>query len=91
MFSALPLIADIARRGRHVSKVPQTDSCTAAKLFDHLVGAMAFHTDEPLVRFTVRLPSSDRKLKRYRPTSYARWDNGHEDNSPENGTCRTIA
>ena len=24
-------------------------------------------------------------------TSYARWDNGHEDNSPENGTCRTIA
>ena len=24
-------------------------------------------------------------------TSYARWDNGHEDNSPENSTCRTIA
>jgi hypothetical protein len=24
-------------------------------------------------------------------TSYARWDNGHEDNSPENGTCRTMA
>jgi hypothetical protein len=26
-----------------------------------------------------------------RSTSYARWDNGHEDNSPENGTCRTMA
>ena len=24
-------------------------------------------------------------------TSYARWDNGHKGNSPENGTCRTIA
>jgi hypothetical protein len=23
-------------------------------------------------------------------TSYARWVNGHEDNSPENGTCRTM-
>jgi hypothetical protein len=28
---------------------------------------MGFHTDEPLARFTVRLPSSDRKLNRYRP------------------------
>src|SRR5258707_12053279 len=26
-----------------------------------------------------------------RSTSYAGWDNGHEDNSPENGTCRTMA
>jgi hypothetical protein len=39
MFSALPSNSDITRRSRNVSKVPQTDSCTAAKLSDHLVGA----------------------------------------------------
>src|ERR1700737_2769887 len=39
--SALPLKADIQREGRHVSKVPKTDSCRSATaaLFDHLVGA----------------------------------------------------
>jgi hypothetical protein len=30
MFSALPSNSDIARRSRHVSKVPLTDSCVAA-------------------------------------------------------------
>jgi hypothetical protein len=39
MFSGLPLLADIARSSRHVSKVPLPDSCTAANtpLFDDLV------------------------------------------------------
>ena len=39
--SALPLKTDIYRKGRHVSKVPGTDSCTApdGSLFDHLVRA----------------------------------------------------
>src|ERR1700738_4405583 len=31
MFSGLPLKADIAQCSRHVSKVPASDSCTAAK------------------------------------------------------------
>ena len=31
MFSGLPLKADIAQYGQHVSKVPLSDSCTAAK------------------------------------------------------------
>src|SRR5258705_10097395 len=38
MFSAVASIADIAQRSQDVRFVPQTDSCTAAKLFDHLVG-----------------------------------------------------
>ena len=37
--SALPHKADIKRCGGDVRFVPQTDSCTAAKLFDALVGA----------------------------------------------------
>jgi hypothetical protein len=36
--SGLPHLADIFPIRRHVSKVPQPDSCNAAKLFDHLVG-----------------------------------------------------
>jgi hypothetical protein len=41
MSSGLPLKADIAQCSRHVSKVPQPDSCTqqTTGLFDHLVGA----------------------------------------------------
>jgi hypothetical protein len=39
MTSGLPPGADIVSAGRHVSNVRQTDSCTAAKLFDRLVGA----------------------------------------------------
>jgi hypothetical protein len=37
--SALPLIADLRRKDRHVRKVPEADWCTAARgtLFDHLV------------------------------------------------------
>src|ERR1700680_3390687 len=36
MFSALPPNSDIARRSRHVSKVPTTE---VTRLFDHLVGS----------------------------------------------------
>src|SRR4051794_37354790 len=35
---ALPSV-DIRKNGRHVSKLPFTDSCAAAKLFDNFVGA----------------------------------------------------
>ena len=39
--SGLPPLADIFSDRGHVSKVPDSDSCTAANkaLFDHLVGA----------------------------------------------------
>src|SRR5882672_2268102 len=39
MTSALPLRADLAQQTRHVRFVPGGASCTAAKLFDHLVSA----------------------------------------------------
>src|SRR6267154_1786562 len=44
MFSALPPKADVAQRGRHVSKVPEPDSSNASheRLFDHLVGSRQY-------------------------------------------------
>ena len=46
-------------------------------------------TKPPVPEFFVRLARWAASLGSR--TSYARWDNGHKGNSPENGTCRTMA
>ena len=46
-------------------------------------------TKPPVPEFFVRLARWAASLGSR--TSYARWDNGHKGNSPENGTCGTIS